>query len=168
MRIVTFVGVVVAVGLITTLGQAQDAPPSDAAPAALDQAALEQQFAENMTGVKLTGFFTLGRHKAGEPLRQDSYTISRMTKLAGDLWQMDVRIDFGETDVTLPIALPIKWAGDTPVITVDNVGFPGIGSYNARVMIYKDEYAGTWGSADGGHGGQMFGTIEKIEQPEGE
>ena len=53
----------------------------------------------------------------------------------------------------------MKWAGDTPVISVTNVAFPGLGTYSARVVIYGDSYAGTWDGKD--HGGQMFGKIVK-------
>jgi hypothetical protein len=68
--------------------------------------------------------------------------------------------------------LPVKFAGDTPVISVTNLGFPGFGSFTARVVIYNGTYAGTWASvppANGGragaapHGGMMFGKVVKNE-----
>jgi hypothetical protein len=42
----------------------------------------------------------------------------------------------------------VKWAGDTPVIIVDNIGFPGTAKYSARVMIFGDTYSGTWSAGD--------------------
>jgi hypothetical protein len=52
------------------------------------------------------------------------------------------------------------------VITVDETPIPGLGSYTARVMIYRDHYAGFWSGKD--HGGHLFGVIEhgKAEKPE--
>ena len=73
----------------------------------------------------------------------------------------EARITYGEHDVTVPLTLPVKWAGDTPVITVDNMGIPGLGLYTARVMIYADHYAGFWSGGD--HGGHLFGVIERAE-----
>jgi hypothetical protein len=51
----------------------------------------------------------------------------------------------------------VAFAGDTPVIIVDNVGVPGGGTYSARVMIYEKTYAGTWNGGD--HGGLLNGVI---------
>ncbi len=54
--------------------------------------------------------------------------------------------------------MQVKWAGDTPVITLDNVGMPGGGnSYSARVLIYDKTYAGTWSGGD--HVGLLNGVI---------
>jgi len=51
----------------------------------------------------------------------------------------------------------VKWAGDTPVITLDNVGIPGGNTYSARVLIYNKTYAGTW--SGGEHAGLLNGII---------
>jgi hypothetical protein len=42
---------------------------------------------------------------------------------------------------------------------VENVGFPGLGTYSARVMFHGDRYVGTWQGTN--HGGHMFGRIER-------
>jgi len=39
------------------------------------------------------------------------------------------------------------------------VTMPGLGTFTSRVLVYRDEYAGTWTGGD--HGGQMFGKIER-------
>jgi hypothetical protein len=55
----------------------------------------------------------------------------------------------------------VRWAGDTPMIQVTGLRLPGggAGGYAARVLIYGDQYAGTWsGSKRGGH---VFGRIER-------
>lgn len=54
--------------------------------------------------------------------------------------------------------MQVKWAGDTPVITLDDVGMPGDKSaYSARVLVYDKTYAGTW--SGGGHAGLLNGVI---------
>jgi hypothetical protein len=77
------------------------------------------------------------------------------------LWLIQARIQYGEHDVTLPITVPIHWAGDTPVIVVDNLGLPPFGAVSARVMFFADHYAGYWKHGD--HGGHLFGVIKPAE-----
>ena len=73
---------------------------------------------------------------------------------------LKVRIKYGGKDVTVPLPpMDIKWAGSTPVITVDQMTIPGMGTFDARVLIRKGKYSGTWSHND--VGGHMFGTIEK-------
>ena len=56
----------------------------------------------------------------------------------------------------------MKWAGKTPVITLDNVTIPGLGTFSSRVVIDGALYAGTWQhDAVGGH---MFGRIVPIAE----
>jgi hypothetical protein len=57
--------------------------------------------------------------------------------------------------------LEIKWAGDTPIITLTNMAIPGLGTFTARVLIYDNRYAGTW--QHGPVGGNLFGKIEKAK-----
>ena len=56
--------------------------------------------------------------------------------------------------------LPIKWAGDTPVISMDKLSIPGLGTFSAHVVIDDDKYAGTW--KHGKAGGHLFGNIGRI------
>ena len=42
-----------------------------------------------------------------------------------------------------------------PLITLTDLAIPGMGTYTARVILYRDQYAGTWSGKD--HGGQIFG-----------
>jgi hypothetical protein len=86
-----------------------------------------------------------------------------VAKLKGDYWLFETRIQYGDQDVQLPLTLQVKWAGDTPVITLTDVAIPGLGTFTARVLVYRDQYAGTWSGAM--HGGQLFG---RIEQPAAE
>ena len=79
-----------------------------------------------------------------DKLRKEKYTLGEVKKLTGDLWQIPARIQYGEKDVTIPIVLPIKWAGDTPMVVVDSLPLPGFGTVSARVMFFEGHYAGYW------------------------
>jgi hypothetical protein len=116
----------------------------------------ERKFQESMANVTLVGYFTSG-DKA--ELKEDKYTIVGVTKVKEDLWKFEARIQYNKKDVPVAMALPVKFAGDTPVISLTNFAVPGFGSFTARVLIYGDAYAGTWGDAK--HGGKLFGKIVK-------
>jgi hypothetical protein len=117
------------------------------------------QFAKRMTGAIFVGRYTDG---SGES-KTDKYEIKQAKKLeGGDLWLFTARIVYGETDITVPIPLQVKWAGKTPVITLDEVTIPGMGTMSAHVVVDGDYYAGTWKHDD--RGGHLFGQIEKQEK----
>jgi hypothetical protein len=158
-----------------------DDPPQTATPPAIQPAAqptaptnqspalaipskeeLEKKFQETLNNVTLVGHFTSNRDTAGASLKEDKYTIESVTKVAGDLWLFKARIQYGGHDTTVPLPLKVLWAGDTPVITVDKMPFPGLGAYTARVLIYDNKYVGTWDGAN--HGGTLFGRIEKAKE----
>lgn len=122
------------------------------------QEQLFQEFAVALTQVTLVGNFT-ETGKEQQELKNERYEIESVEHVGGEKWLFKARIRYGENDVTLPLTLPVRWAGDTPVICVDNMGFPGLGTYTARVMIYSDHYAGFWTGGD--HGGHLFGTIKR-------
>ncbi len=109
-----------------------------------------------LTGAVLAGHFSVDGQNA--PPKEDRYTIVRATKMQGNLWLLAARIQFGGKEITVPLPVPVNWAGDTPVISVTDLTVPGIGTYTARVVFYRDRYAGTWSGAN--HGGEMWGTIE--------
>lgn len=120
---------------------------------------------KSLTGVALVGHSTTtGAEdtKLETKLEPERYELKSVKHVGDDQWLIEARIRYGEHDVTLPLTLPIRWAGDTPVITVDNLGFPGLGTYTARVMIYADHYAGFWSGGD--HGGHLFGVIERVKR----
>ena len=124
--------------------------------AAGTQAALEKQFQESLSGATLVGHFTMGKDSA---LREEKYTIEKVSKVAGDVWLFQARIQYGSRDVTVPLPLTVKWAGDTPLVTLTDLALPRLGTYTARVLFYRGQYAGTWSGH--GAGGQLFGRIEK-------
>lgn len=121
----------------------------------------EQRFQDSMRNVRLTGFYSAG--DSGE-LRADKYVIERISKATGKLWKFEVRIQYNGKDLPIAIPVPIEWAGETPVVTLDHFTIPGSGTFSARVLFHDGAYAGTW-ARDGGHGGKMFGKIEKIATP---
>jgi len=125
-------------------------------PASLTQ--LERQFTEQMKGAALVGQFTVaGREdSAGRP---DRYDISSVQKVGDDRWQFNARMRYGSTDVTLPITVPMRWVGDTPMIAITDFSIPTLGTFTARVFFHGDRYSGTWQHDK--VGGHMFGRIEK-------
>jgi len=143
---------------MAALSGAQERSGGKEAEEAKKQARYEQ-FANTLTGATLTGNFTvLGTNNTD--LKPESYFIKRVTKQpVGDLWLFQTRIKYGGKDITLPLPLNVKWAGDTPVITLTNLKVPGLGTFSSRVVIYNGKYAGTW--THGKFGGHLFGQIEK-------
>jgi hypothetical protein len=124
-------------------------------PEAITDSQREQKFQEMMSGVALVGRSTrLNREGlSGE----EQYLIDKVSKLTGDTWIFQTRLKYGEREIPVPIPLTILWAGDTPVITLTDLTIPGVGTYTARVLLHKDQYAGTWSGKDAG--GQLFGKI---------
>jgi hypothetical protein len=152
-----------AILLVTNVALAQATGPS--APPIPDQATLEREFERTMTGATLVGGATVGGRDGTNP-REDRYVIQRVSKITdpaaagdGDRWLIVWRAKIGGRDVPVPLAIPVKWAGDTPVISVTDMAIPGMGTYTARVIIYRDSYAGTWSGH--GTGGHLWGRIER-------
>lgn len=144
--------------------RAEDKSPSAAAASEADkqQAALEAGLSKMLSGATLEGSFTSsGPGSDGSKLSREKYTLGEVKKLAGDIWQFPTRIEYGGKDVTLPILLPIRWAGDTPLVVVDQVNLPGFGTVSARVLFFDGHYAGYW--KHGEHSGNLFGEIHSAK-----
>jgi hypothetical protein len=140
--------------------QAKEDEKDAAAPAekSLDKEALEKRFEETMSGATLVGTFTV-TGQTDKKLHEERYTIESVKKIGEDKWLFKSRIQYGTHDLTVPLALDVKWAGDTAVITLTDMPVPGFGKFTCRVLVFRDEYAGTWDGGD--HGGHLFGRIEK-------
>jgi hypothetical protein len=139
---------------------AQEAKPAATAPAPskLSQEQLEAKFKATMTKATLSGRWCGIKDGKLTPEKEDKYTIVSVNKLGGDTWIIHTRIQYGEKDFTVPLPILVKWAGDTPVITVDGMTMPGgKTAYSARVLVYDKTYAGTWSGGD--HAGLMNGII---------
>ncbi|MCC6908067.1 MAG: PQQ-binding-like beta-propeller repeat protein [Phycisphaerales bacterium] len=160
MRLISCVALLLALAGEAALAQhdeAGDAPDNR-------QAELEAKFAQSMSGAQLVGYFTRTGRADDQPLSEDKYTLGEVKKIDGDMWSFEARIQYGQKDVTVPLMLLVKWAGDTPVITLTDFAIPGMGTFTARVLVYRGEYAGTWSAGD--HGGQMFGKVTRPESKE--
>ncbi len=130
----------------------------DAKPNAEMREAFEA-FSKRLDDAVLVGHFTISGQE-NKSLHEERYEIRSVTKMpAGDYWLFQARIKYGKHDITLPLPLEVRWAGKTPVITLDSVTIPALGTFNARVVIDGDRYAGTWDHGE--VGGHLFGRIEK-------
>ncbi|MCO6439164.1 MAG: hypothetical protein J5J06_18900 [Phycisphaerae bacterium] len=130
-----------------------------------EQAKRDKSFAESMKGVTLEGVWQMtaeGGLNSREPLTEpkaERYEIAEATKVVDDQWIINARIEVGDKDVTIPVPVRIVWAGDTPIITVDRVPVPTMGTYSARVMIFRGFYSGTWVNDEKQYGGVMAGRV---------
>ena len=142
-------------GLVTTFALAAAGCSREPAPGAEAQAERDRAFEEMMTNVTLVGQSTSFDREgiAGK----EEYVIEKVSRVAGDRWLFQTTMKLGSGDVTVPIPITVLWAGDTPVITLTDLSIPGMGSYSARVLLFRDHYSGTW--MGGEHGGHVFGDI---------
>lgn len=121
-----------------------------------------KSFETLLTNSKLVGQFTVIGRGDGAGSKEE-YTIESVKKVPnGDFWLFKARIKYGGTDVTIPMPLEVKWAGETPVITLTETTIPGLGTFSARVVIHGGQYAGIW--KHGEFGGQMFGEVKKASE----
>jgi hypothetical protein len=58
------------------------------------------------------------------------------------------------------------WAGDTPVVTLTDAEIPGVGTFTARVVFFRDHYSGMWWHGE--TGGNQFGRILRGEEAQAE
>lgn len=139
--------------LLLILGGCSRKPGADA------EAERDRSFQQMMSGATLVGYSTRTNREglSGE----ERYSIEKVSKMAGDTWIFQTRVKYGSTDLPVPIPLTIRWAGDTPVITLTDLSIPGLGTFTARVLLYRDQYAGTWSGEKAG--GQLFGRIVRAE-----
>lgn len=132
-------------------------------------AAIQQErhdiFVGMMSGKAMVGRFTIDGMD-DEKRREERYEIKKVIKgKKGDVWNIFARMKFGDVDMTLPFVVEVKWAGMTPVITVDEMKLIGMkDSFDARVVLDSGKYAGTW--RHGKVGGLMFGRIEELKKTE--
>lgn len=138
---------------------------SDSAQSETDIKKLHEMFSKQMKGCKMIGLFTMDGEAEGKR-RPEEYHILSANKLdKGDQWSIVTRFKYGGKDfMTWPITVEVKFAGDTPMIIVDNMTVPNQGTFSARVLFTKDQYAGTW--SNGSVGGHMFGKLGRLSPDE--
>lgn len=156
MTMISTLTVAVAVSLAPAAVQ-QD---KQAAEKVVEKKVLEREaaFAKNLSGATLVGRFTIDGMKEGDIPKPERYEISSVRKLKGDIWVFTARIKYGSHDIKVPMQLKVQWAGDTPVINMDNFTIPAMGTFSFRVLFHGDRYVGSW--QHGKVGGHMFGKIE--------
>ena len=116
---------------------------------------LENAFADTTW----TGQFTMDG-KQGPP-SPESYVIREVSHEGGNNWVINAQITYGDRDISFPVPVQVRWAGRTPVITLDSVTIPPLGTFDARVLMRRGRYAGTW--QHGKKGGQLFGKYVKTK-----
>lgn len=117
---------------------------------------LEEDFRDSLSGATMEG---QSSRDGKDGVTPDKYNIEKVEKTGGDNWTFHVKLSFNGQAMVAPVPLEVKWAGDTPVITVTDKGYPGMGTYTARVVVYKGNYAGIWFGKNGG--GKVWGAIAK-------
>ena len=117
---------------------------------------LERQFTERMREVALVGSFTIEGRDNRTP-REDRYDIESVQKVGDDLWQFRAAM----RGTIVPVVVPIRWVGDTPMILMTDTSLPGLGTFTVRLFFHGDRYAGTW--QHGEVGGLMSGRIQRQE-----
>ena len=136
------------------------------------QAKKEADFTKMMSHAVLDGIWQVtgaGGLGGSEPLSEpktERYSITSAEKVTHDTWIIKSRIQYGDKDVTVPILVRIVWAEDTPILTINELAIPMIGTYSARVMFHHGFYSGVWYSVGNNYGGILAGRIRKQDKSE--
>jgi len=117
----------------------------------------ERLFVERMRSSVLVGVFTTDG-EATMPTAE-RYEIAGVEKIDDDLWRFNATLNCCGITGSMPVAVPLRWAGDTPMIAMTDTTLPGLGTFTVRLFFYEQRYAGTW--QHGPRRGQMHGRIEK-------
>jgi hypothetical protein len=124
------------------------------------QLAREKKFAESLSGAVLVGTFSIDGMKTDKLPLAERYELKSVKKNKDGLWTFTAHVTYLKLDVTLPVTVPVVWAGDTPMISLTNASLPGLGNQlSAKVIFDEGRYAGTW--QHGKFGGHMWGRIER-------
>ena len=132
-----------------------------------DQAAREAAFARLLTGARLEGYTTLtdgDGNLMGTELEADSYDLAKVEKGGDGKWRFTALINYGGRPIPISVSLPVEWAGDMPVIDVEDMKVPFMGTYSARVLFDGDRYVGVW--RGDGYGGHILGKVVRARSEE--
>ena len=151
------------------LAQSQEAPAAPVAPADEEANTAQGQpdvspeliakLEKALTGTTWTGQFTIDGGQG--PPSPESYVIGEVSHEGGNNWVINAQIKYGDRDISFPVPVQVRWAGRTPVITLDSVTIPPLGTFDARVLMRRGSYAGTW--RHGKKSGHLFGKYLKTE-----
>jgi hypothetical protein len=156
----TIIAIAIVALLLNIRSFAQDKPASDTAakPAPVPSAEqLEATFKTMLTKATMSGRWCSVKDGKLGPEKEDKYNIVSASKVNGSKWIISARIQLNKKEMVVPIPVEVKWAGDTALLIVDKLQYPGGGTYSARVLFYEHTYAGTWSGGD--HGGLISGVI---------
>ncbi len=133
----------------------------------VQQAEREQKFAEALSGAVLVGTFSIDGVKTDKLPLAERYELKSVAKTKEGLWTFTARVKYLNQDLTLPITVPVVWAGDTPMVSLSDSSLPGLGKQlSAKVIFDGTRYAGTW--QHGKFGGHMWGRIERADAAKSE
>ena len=118
---------------------------------------MEREFIERMRDVSLVGSSTVFGQADLTP-SPDRYDISSVEKVGTDLWRFNASMHCCGVNGAVPVVVPMRWNGDTPMIMMTDTTLPGLGTFTVRLFFYTDRYAGTW--QHGERGGYISGRIE--------
>lgn len=128
-----------------------------------DQAARDKKFEETMRDARLEGNFSVVTDQGMQSDFSELYMVSELERGDDDTWIFKAKMKYGENshEAEFPIPVQVIWAGDTPMITMENTTVEGLGTFTVRLLLHGDRYAGTW--QHGAFGGHMWGRIIKGE-----
>ena len=151
------VAIGISISVYLTAGVAQEPKTANKPPI--------EEFAKYLSGTVLTGVFTVDG-KPLDKLTEERYEIKSAKKLDGyeSIWEIVTRIKYGDKDVSLPVEINVEWVGKTPVMVMDSVSLPGLGTFSARVVFHDQKYAGTWKHDN--VGGHLFGRVDRAPEKE--
>src|SRR5678816_3579689 len=66
----------------------------------------------------------------------DRYEISSVEKVGPDLWRFNARMDCCGVTGAIPVVVPMRWIGDTPVIMMTDTSLPAVGTFTVRLFFY--------------------------------
>ena len=131
------------------------------------QAEREKKFAEALSGAVLVGTFSIDGAKVDKFSLPERYELKSVEKTKDGLWTFTACVKYLNQDLTLPITVPVVWAGDTPMVSLSDSTLPGLGNQlSAKVIFDAGRYAGTW--QHGKFGGHMWGRIERADATKSE
>ena len=124
----------------------------------------EAAFSKKLANSILVGRFSIAGSENKKQPQEERYEITKASRFKGSMWIIQARVKYGKVDITVPIPVTVRWAGDTPMISLTNASIPGLGSaFSCRVLFYGDRYAGTW--QHGKKGGHMWERLNLKNQP---
>lgn len=165
------IGLPASLGLSSAMAQDQEpkAPPQNSrAPVGKKgippQEDLDRWLTEKLANCVFSGSYSVTQGADEKSAVMEKYAISRVTKVNDTSWLFAAKWQIQGKEFPIAIPLTILWAGKTPVITLEEVTIPGLGTFSSRVLIHEDWYAGTW--SHGKVGGHLWGRIEHPGKPE--